>query len=444
MSEGECLTIQKLSHDGRGLAHTAQGKVVFVANALPNEQVQIKITAQHDRYDEAELLSIANPSAHRIAPPCPHFDDCGGCQLQYASYPHQLELKQQTVAEQIEKSCQLQSLPWQAPIASREYEYRRRIRLAIAPRTRHLGFRAKRSKDIIPIHDCWVAAEPLRPLIGTLQELLKGYPAIKTLGHLELGINDVSATEAVPYLLVRSTRALSPAQRDIWQAWQTEHNVQVVIQDNESEQLNYFKTLDGVNEIEFGYFTQGKRLKFGPNEFIQVNRGVNEQMVQQAIAWLNPSPTDSVLELFAGFGNFTFALAPQVCEVTAVEGAALQVSRGEHNAAAFGFENTRFIQSDLASESAVKMLQQSLDYQAVLLDPPRAGALSFCRLGAQIKASRILYVSCNPDTLARDLKYLLEGGYTIEKISIIDMFAQTAHIETMVLLKRTGKAENND
>ncbi|RTE87699.1 MULTISPECIES: 23S rRNA (uracil(1939)-C(5))-methyltransferase RlmD [Gammaproteobacteria] len=429
--------IEKLSHDGRGVTHHDNGKVVFVEYALPGEVVKARITQSHDRFSEAVIKTVEHASEERQTPPCPYFGECGGCQLQHLSYQKQVKFKQQQVEELIHKNLKDIELPWQQPVAHERYQYgyRRRIRLAIAPRERSAGFRAHQSKAIIKIEQCNVAEKPISDLLKPLQSFLSDYPSIKYLGHIELLLDETNGDRVVA--LVRVTKPLTEAQHDAWLKFQQQHNLRVIIQDNPVDKPERFSELNDDNGQlpVFGYRVANDTLYYGPNEFIQINRHINARMLETVTNWLALEGHERILELFAGFGNFSAQLGRASHSVLAVEGAKAQVERGTANMKALGINNVQFQEADLSELStAQRLLGEQFD--VLVLDPPRAGAEEVCK--QKIAADKILYVSCSPVSLARDLSLLLQQNFTIEKISILDMFAQTSHAETVVLLKKSG------
>ncbi|MDT4788572.1 23S rRNA (uracil(1939)-C(5))-methyltransferase RlmD [compost metagenome] len=420
------LTIERLAHDGRGIAFL-EGRTWFVAGALPEEQVEARVLAARSQVVEARTERVLVPSPLRLVPPCAHAGHCGGCTLQHLPHAEQLALKQRTLAEQLARFANLEPQAWVAPLVGTEFGYRRRARIAVRwdARARQLevGFRAASSQAIVGIADCQVLVQPLQTMVRALPALLRGLERPQVVGHVELFHGTASA------LLLRHTQPLGEADLARLREFCAAHQAQLWLHgegephpDQPGARLGY--RLEHWN----------LELEYRPGDFVQVNAAVNEAMVAQALDWMNPQPDERVLDLFCGLGNFALPLARQVREVVAVEGVEAMVERARGNAAANGLENVHFFQADLSNPLAgAAWAGQGFD--AVLLDPPRDGAFEAVRQIAATGARRVVYVSCNPATLARDSAELVKQGYQLKKAGILDMFPQTAHVEAMALFE---------
>lgn len=454
-AKGEPGVISKLSHDGRGVTRNADGKTVFVSGALPGEQVTYKVHTTRSRYDEAALDKLVSASDTRTTPFCPHFSRCGGCQLQHMQYQAQLTFKQQTIAEQFRHQ---KDLPFMPPLLMSETTetpgtgYRRKARLGVKWRKNgelHLGFREKQSHYVTPVSECKVLEPELEQLIAPLSQLLPKLHGKRDIGHIELILGEPDLPPAqLPHVgvVARLLKPLKPEDKQRWQEWADKHQVRVIADFGEKAQPTQFELMaplhnsNAANSDEaflFSYQVANKTLQFQPSDFIQVNRNVNRRMVAQALDWLEPQSTDRVLDLFSGFGNFTLPLAEKVAQVTAVEGIEAQVERGRENARLNSQSNVSFVCADL---NHPEQLFHGNSCNVVLLDPPRAGAEQV--VNALVNETlnsgtieKILYVSCNPATLARDSE-LLEKAFRLKKISLMDMFSHTSHAETMALFER--------
>ncbi|WP_137822584.1 23S rRNA (uracil(1939)-C(5))-methyltransferase RlmD [Pseudomonas sp. D(2018)] len=420
------LAIERLAHDGRGIAFF-EGRTWFVAGALPEEEVEVRVVAARSQVVEARTERVLSPSPMRLVPPCAHAGQCGGCTLQHLPHAEQVALKQRTLAEQLMRFADLQPQEWVAPLVGTEFGYRRRARIAVRwdARTRQLevGFRAASSQAIVGIKDCQVLVQPLQPVMRALPDLLRALDKPQTVGHVELFHGTASA------LLLRHTQSLGEADLQRLREFCAEHQVQFWLHgEGEPHPVQ--------PEARLGYRLErwNLELEYRPGDFVQVNAAVNEAMVAQALDWMNPQPGDRVLDLFCGLGNFALPLARQVREVVAVEGVEAMVERARGNAAANGLENVHFFQADLSNPLAnAPWARQGFD--AVLLDPPRDGAFEAVRQMAATGAQRVVYVSCNPATLARDSAELVKQGYQLKKAGILDMFPHTAHVEAMALFE---------
>jgi 23S rRNA (uracil1939-C5)-methyltransferase len=418
------LTIERLANDGRGISFF-ENRTWFVAGALPGEQVEARVLGARSQIVDAraERILVAAPS--RRPAPCQHAAVCGGCSLQHLPHEQQLLLKQQQLNDQLSRIASVQPDEWAPPLVGPEFGYRRRARIAVRwdakAKRLDVGFRAAASQDIVAISECLVLVQPLQSILQALPEALRRLSKPQALGHVELFNGTASA------VLVRHTAPLPDADVALLQAFCIEHQAQLWLHGSDEPQP--FETTQAL-----GYRLPqwDLQLAYRPGDFVQVNAPVNEAMIAQALDWLAPQANERVLDLFCGLGNFSLPLARQVQEVVAVEGVQVMVDRAAENAAANGLGNVHFFQADL-SNSLAKAPWAAQGFSAVLLDPPRDGALQAVEGVAKLGAKRVLYVSCNPATLARDTAVLAQQGYRLKRAAILDMFPQTAHVEAMAL-----------
>ncbi|MDP3845539.1 MAG: 23S rRNA (uracil(1939)-C(5))-methyltransferase RlmD [Pseudomonas sp.] len=420
------LTIERLANDGRGIAFV-EGRTWFVAGALPDEQVEARVLSARSQVVEARAERILSASPLRRSEPCAHAKTCGGCTLQHLPHSEQLALKQQTLAEQLLRVAGLVPEEWAAPLVGPEFGYRRRARIAVRwdPKVRQLqvGFRAAASQDIVAIGDCLVLVQPLQSILRALPQVLRSLSKPQAVGHVELFNGTASA------VLVRHTAVLVDEDLARLQAFCAEHNAQLWLQGVGDPQ-----PMPAGQSLGFALDTWNLQLAYRPGDFVQVNAPINEAMIAQALDWLAPQADERVLDLFCGLGNFALPLAQRVREVVAVEGVAAMVERAKLNASSNGLANLQFYQADLA-EPVAKGAWGAEGFAAVLLDPPRDGAWHAVQQMAASGAQRVLYVSCNPATLARDAAELVRQGYRLKRAGILDMFPQTAHVEAMALFE---------
>lgn len=420
------LVIERLANDGRGIAFL-EGRTWFVAGALPEEEVEARVLAARSQVVEARAERVLSANAMRLVPPCAHAGQCGGCTLQHLPHAEQLALKQRTLAEQLARVADLQPEEWVSPLVGTDFGYRRRARIAVRwdakSRRLEIGFRAASSQAIVGIADCAVLVQPLQPVMRALPELLRSLDKPQALGHVELFHGTASA------VLLRHTQSLGDSDLQRLRHFCAAHQAQLWLHGEGEPHPDQ-------PDARLGYRLQrwNLELEYRPGDFVQVNEAVNEAMVAQALDWMKPQPGDRVLDLFCGLGNFALPLARQVREVVAVEGVETMVERARGNAAANGLENVHFFRADLSNPLAdAAWARQGFD--AVLLDPPRDGAFEAVRQMAATGARRVVYVSCNPATLARDSAELVRQGYQLKKAGILDMFPQTAHVEAMALFE---------
>lgn len=423
------LTIERLSHDGRGIT-TLQDRTWFVTGALPTEEIEARVVSTQSKWVHAKCEKIITAAPIRQTPPCQYAGICGGCELQHIPYAEQIKLKQNSVIDQFQRLANLDITDWQPPLIDKPLHYRRRARIAVRynEKTKQLdiGFRAAFSQQIVPINHCVVLTESLNQLLQKLPECLQQLTAIRHIGHIELFEGNQTA------LLVRHTAPLNSIDLNKLVAFCEAQQCQLWLQGKDKPSpVNSESTLNYPLTIEKQSFT----LNYQIGDFIQVNADINQLMVQQALDWLNVQSEESILDLFSGLGNFSLPIANKAKQVIGIEVVENMVNLAHSNAKQNGINNTLFYQADLSQPITNKTWIQE-KFSAILLDPPREGAIEIIKQMKKLETNRLLYVSCNPSTLARDTKVLIEQGYKIQKAGIMDMFPQTSHIETMVLFER--------
>lgn len=421
------LAIERLANDGRGIAFN-EGRTWFVSGALAGEQIEARVLGAQGKVVEARVERIFTANAERRSEACVHAKVCGGCSLQHMPHTEQLALKQRMLAEQLSRLANLQPQEWAAPLVGPELGYRRRARIAVRwdnkAKRLDVGFRAAASQDIIAISDCPVLVQALQPILRALPQVLRELDKPQAIGHVELFSGSSSA------VLIRHTAALSEADLARLQAFSTAQNAQLWLHGTGEPQ-----PFEPAQPLSYRLDAFALDLAYQPGDFVQVNPPVNDAMVAQALEWLAPQADERVLDLFCGLGNFALPLAQRVRELVAVEGVQTMVERAAENAASNGLGNAHFFQADLSKPLADADWAQG-GFAAVLLDPPRDGALQAVQQMSALGAKRVVYVSCNPTTLARDSAELLAQGYQLERAGILDMFPQTAHVEAMALFVR--------
>lgn len=423
----QVLTIERLAHDGRGIAF-ADGRTWFVAGALPLERVEARVLSARSQIVDARAERILDAAPQRRPEPCVYAGRCGGCTLQHLPHEEQLALKQRTLAEQLARFAELQPDEWALPLVGPEFGYRRRARIAVRwdakARRLEVGFRAAASQDIVAIGECPVLVQPLQPIVRALPQLLRQLEKPQTVGHVEVFSGTAEA------VLLRHTAPLPDADLARLRGFCDEHRAQLWLHGAGEPQ-----PVEPGQSLGYRLESWGLRLEYRPGDFVQVNAPVNEAMVSQALDWMAPKDDERILDLFCGLGNFALPLARGTREVVAVEGVEAMVERARGNAAANGLENLHFFQADL-SKPLTGQRWVERGFSAALLDPPRDGALEVVRQIGDLAIGRLLYVSCNPATLARDAAELARQGYRLKRAGILDMFPQTAHVEAMALFER--------
>lgn len=432
----DLLEIQGLAHDGRGVARSPEGKTVFVEGALPGERVSVAVHRTRKRFDEAHVRELVSPSVERVAPPCPHFGRCGGCDLQHLALPAQRRHKQAVLTELLGR----QGITLEAPpelLAGAGEHYRRRARLGVkvdADGGVHLGFRARHTHRLIDIESCTVLVPALAALLAPLRRQLEALAAPRQVGHLEL-----LESERGTVLVVRQLREHDGDARR-WRAFAEARGVHLARWlGRETPRLEWLTPTPSLESRVPG--PEGDiPLRVEPGDFLQANAEINRRMVDTALAWLAPRLRGArLLDLFAGIGNFSLPLAAAGARVTTAEGSPAMVERLAGNAAANDLA-VESHQADLGDPAAVRELLATTRPGVVVLDPPREGAEAVSRALAAQPVPCLLYVSCDPATLSRDAARLVEGGYRIVRAAVADMFVHTAHLESMLLFEFTGSA----
>ncbi len=425
----ETGVVAALTHEGAGIVH--EGKTAFVAGALPGEQIRFRRLRSHGQHDEAVLEEVLSPSAERVAPRCQHFDVCGGCALQHLDGAAQLRLKEQQLRDTLTRIGRVTPQQWLAPVSGPSYGYRRRARLGVKYVERKervlVGFRERNSSLIAAIERCEVLAAPVDGLIAPLCELIAQLSIRTRVPQIEVASGD----DAVA-LVLRVLDPPSVADLELLRSFQTRYAVRVLLQ---SAGIDSVRPLDeGTPALCYHLPEAQLTLEFRPTDFVQINAAINRTMVHTAVDLLQLDASARVLDLFCGLGNFSLALARCASEVVGVEGDAGMVERARANAQRNGLTNVQFHSADLFGDVRGAPWLAG-PYSHVLLDPPRAGAREVLPVVAQLAPRRLLYVSCHPATLARDVGLLMhEHGLRLLAAGVVDMFPHTAHVESMALL----------
>jgi len=424
-----CL-IEKLDHQGRGMLFH-QNKPLFVEGSLVGEVLDITIIEDKKRYKKGRILKTHNKSELRIESNCLHYSECGGCHLQHVEQSTQVSIKEEGLVSLFERFAKYKPNELQPPLIADAWHYRRCARFGVMfnKKTKkvEMGFRRAASKELINQQVCPVLVPSLEGLIVPLKVLLNELQGKASLGHIEL----VEAQDTVAVLL-RHLKPLSDQDVQLIDKFARDHQLHFYAQSSPTD----IKCLTETHHLTYTLPEHDCEFEFHIDDFVQVNEKVNKKMVAQAINWLELQKTDQVLDLFCGLGNFTLPIAKMVKQVVGVEGIQKMVDRGSDNASLSGLTNTHFFQADLSDLNELKADWAQLDYNKVLLDPARAGAAECMSFIASKKPTRIVYVSCDPVTLARDSELLLSQGYLLDKVGLIDMFPQTAHMESMALFLR--------
>jgi 23S rRNA (uracil1939-C5)-methyltransferase len=422
-------TIVDLTHDGVGVAEV-DGRRIFVADALPGERVEIALRKRRRKLQEADLVRVLEASPSRVQPKCPYFGRCGGCALQHLEHAAQVSFKQQAVAETLKRIGGVEPVTWLAPVMSQPWHYRRRARLGVkyvAAKSRVLvGFRERAAPYITDMLGCPVLMPPVDGLLGELAELIERSSVRERLPQIEVAVAD-----GVVALVFRVLAEPSVADTESFREFGARFRLDMYWQRGGPGTI---VPLDRARPMTYELREHGLTFEFLPTDFVQVNAGINAELVSTALRLADVQPTDRVLDLFCGLGNFSLPLARRADALLGVEGDAGLVARAVRNSARNGIGNARFVTADLMAPGWSFYREP---WDVVVLDPPRTGAEGPVTELESSGVRRIVYVSCHPATLARDARVLVEKhGFTLQTARVFDMFPHTHHIEALALFAR--------
>jgi 23S rRNA (uracil1939-C5)-methyltransferase len=429
--------VDALNHDGWGVVRV--GKTVFVAGALPGETVEYLVRRSERSHDEAQLLRVIEAAPDRVTPRCAHFGTCGGCSLQHLAPESQLRIKDAMLRETLKRIGKVEPASWLPPLSGDPWGYRRRARLGArfvhAKGRSMVGFREKMSSFVADIERCEVLVPQVGSLVGALSKLVTQLSIPTRIPQIEVAVGDGTTV-----LVLRVLSPLNEADRGLLGDFERDHGVRWLLQSGRPDML---ETLQGETPaLSYELPAYGLKLAFEPADFIQVNGDMNRLLIDRVLQLLDIDGQSEVLDLFCGLGNFTLPLATRARRVVGIEGDAGLIDRARANAAANGLGNAAFHVGNLAGEDAVQRclaLAQGGRYSHVLVDPPRTGAMDVLSALAALGPRRLVYVSCHPGSLARDLGILVaEHGFSLQAAGIVDMFPHTSHVESVAVLDGPG------
>ena len=425
--------IESLTHDGRGVARI-EGKPVFIHGALPGETVEFVYTDRRRDYAEGRTTAVLEAAMHRVEPRCPHFGICGGCSLQHLEASAQIEAKQALLVEQFRRIGKIEEVALFPPLTGPAWGYRRKARLGVkyVPKKGKVlvGFRERSSPFIAELETCPVLHPKVGERLSDLSELIGELSLRNRLPQIEVAVGDERA--ALVFRILED-----PTGDDLGRLrdFGTRFGFDLYLQRHGPDSVTALYP-EAPPLLSYALPEPKVEFRFQATEFTQVNVDMNRKMVGRVLDVLAPEPGDSVLDLFCGIGNFTLPLARRAGQVVGVEGGRDAVERGRENAEANGLANVEFHVADLTQPLA-GLAWADRSYERVLLDPSRAGAEEALDGIPRWGASRIVYVSCNPSTLARDAGILVHRhGYRLLRAGVMDMFPQTAHVESIALFEK--------
>ena len=447
----EWLNVDSIDLEAQGVARNAEGKVVFIEGALPGEQVQVQVGRKKNAWEQGVMTALRRESAQRVRPGCPHFGlhagACGGCKMQHLDAAAQVAVKQRVLEDNLQHLAKVKPEQLLRPIHGPTWGYRYRARLSV----RHVakkgvvlvGFHERKSRYVADMQVCPVLPPKISAMLLPLRTLIGGMDQRDRLPQIELAIG--GRTEgAVIALVLRHLEPVSAADADRLRAFAVLHGVQWWLQPKGPDTVHLLD--EGGPELAYALPEFGITVPFKPTDFTQVNHAINTVLVGRALRLLSPQPHERVIDWFCGLGNFTLPLATCAAQVLGIEGSETLVQRARDNAQRNGLAHkTGFAARNLFELTADDVVAFG-PAEKWLIDPPREGAFALAKALSELHAvpcppwsppQRIVYVSCNPATLARDAGLLVhQAGYRCTAAGAVNMFPHTAHVESMAVFDR--------
>jgi 23S rRNA (uracil1939-C5)-methyltransferase len=450
----EWLQVESLDLEGQGVARRADGKVVFIEGALPGEWVRVNVARRKNQWEQGQVSGIRRESSQRVRPGCPHFGlhagACGGCKVQHLHPSAQIAAKQRVLEDNLAHLAKVVPQCVLRPLQGPAWGYRNRARLSVRyvakKGTVLVGFHERKSRYVADMTVCPVLPPRIGALLPHLRELIGAMQARERLPQIEVAVGD-----DVDALVLRHLEPLSVDDLARLRAFAREHGVQWWLQPGGPDTAVPLD--EGGDELNYRLPEFDLTMPFKPTEFTQVNMGINRVLVSQALRHLDAQPGDRVIDWFCGLGNFTLALARVARAVLGLEGSEALVQRARDNAARNGLAGrARFESRNLFELDATGLVALG-GSDRWLVDPPREGAFALAKAVADLAAAqvpdwtppqRIVYVSCNPATLARDAGLLVhQAGYVCSAAGVVDMFPHTAHVESLAVFDRQTSAQGH-
>ncbi len=427
--------ITNLSHEGRGIAQI-DGKTTFVLGALPNEDVELTYLKKHRQYDEAKATTIHEASIYRTKPRCDYFLTCGGCSLQHLVPEQQILWKQKVLLEQLQHFAGIAPKELLPPLTAQSWNYRYKARLGVKYLTSKqklvLGFRELNGRFITDMSNCDVLHPVIAKNFVSLREMLATLEIKCFVPQIEVACSDDTCC-----LIIRHLKPFSELDLEKVKTFAEQTKIHIYLQAGGLDSITRFwpAVSEEKNYLSYQLSDYQLKLYFEPHQFTQINPYINRKMIQQAIKLLQPEKNDIILDLFCGIGNFTLPFSQFSKHIVGVEGSQSAIEMARYNARQNHISNAEFFCADLTKRFEIQPWAK-YSYNKIILDPPRSGAEEIVSQITRWRADSILYISCNPATLARDTKILIEQGYVLKKAGVMDMFPHTSHVEAMALLTR--------
>ncbi len=427
--------IESLDFEGHGVAHI-DGKTIFIDGALPFETVEYSTYRKKPSFENAQAMAILKESFLRTTPRCPHFGVCGGCSMQHMEFTAQVAAKQRVLEENLKRIGSVDTETLLPAIYGPAWGYRHRARLSaryVAKKgTVLVGFHEKRSSFVADMSECHVLPPRISAQLPALRELVMQLSIRDRMPQIELALGD-----KVDVFVFRNMDAITQEDEQVLKAYADEWKVQIWLQPKGPDTAFPLYPLDAP-ALTYSLPEYGVVMPFKPTEFTQVNPHINRVMVERAMKLLDPQPGERIADMFCGLGNFTLPIARSGAWVLGMEGSQQLVDRALENAQKNGLaERTAFQMANLF-EMTEDWLARLGPFDKMLIDPPRDGALELCKSIPEVNGpTRIVYVSCNPATLARDANVLVHmKGYTLKAAGVVNMFPHTAHVESMAWFEK--------
>jgi 23S rRNA (uracil1939-C5)-methyltransferase len=440
----EWLSVESLDLEGQGVAHNAEGKVVFIEGALPGEQAQVSVYRHKNQWEQATITALRRESSQRVSPRCRHFGVCGGCKMQHFHAGAQIATKQRALEDGLWHLAKVKPEQVLRPIEGPAWGYRYRARLSVryvAKKGKVLvGFHERKSSYVADMNSCEVLPPRLSALLPLLAELIGSMDQRDRLPQIEVAVGDDTVA-----LVLRHLEPLGEGDLRRLSEFATEHAVQWWLQPKGPATVHPLDAQDC--ELSYRLPEFGITMRFKPTDFTQVNHQINRTLVARAISLLDPRPDERVIDWFCGLGNFTLPIATRAREVLGVEGSEALVARSRENAGFNGLGGRASFAASNLFEIEASALSEFGSAEKWLVDPPREGAFALVKALVELAADesagacrlphRIVYVSCNPATLARDAGLLVhQAGYTLSAAGAVNMFPHTAHVESIAVFDR--------
>jgi len=429
------VSVDSLDAEGKGVGRNPEGKVVFVEGALAGERVVAAVVRSKPAFDVLQTLSVHKAASGRRAPRCPHFGVCGGCATQHADAQTQMAAKQRGLEDCLARIGKVRPGSLLPILYGPEWGYRHRARMAarwVAKKGGALvGFHERRSSYVADMQSCEVLPPAVSALIGPLRELIDRLSIRERLPQIEVAVGDTAIA-----LVFRNLEPLSTQDEEALRDFAEQHRIWAWLQPGGPATARPFHPTQGP-VLDYALPEFGVRIGFGPTDFTQVNHPVNRVLVQRALRLLAPAPGERIGDLFCGVGNFSLPIATTGAALVGLEGSAALVERARDNAIANRLEHrASFHVSDLTGAAAETLAREG-PFDGLLIDPPREGAIDVVKALAEPLPRRVVYVSCDPATLARDAGVLVNlRGYRLQAAGVVNMFPHTAHVESIALFER--------